>query len=648
MPNDTLITADLPAVSQPNWALWERALFDAMDESVFPYLEHFTRDDGEFIWEDEWGGGSHDDFYEPFFNWPTLYLMGGGDHLLGLAHRQWNAVTRQLTRLGTVYKEYGLDADNMHQSECDIAFYNLCIADPLNPINEVRARRFAGFYLNEDPEAINYDPELKLLFNGHHGSRGPHYRPLSERENASYSPLGGTMERYSLPFFDLPGIESVQDLADPAKARAMGQALFDRWYKGDTPVNLSLTSLMTNAFLLTGEEKYRDWVVEYTGAWHRRARDNGGLLPDQVGHSGKVGEYLGGKWYGGAMGWTFPHGFLTMQFAVLDAVANALLITGDRDWLDLARMQQERILDMGKMREIRRGEMSVSERWVEQFDALEAGQKTLLVPYRYGDAGWFDWQPMLSVYPVTLWYLSMEERDWQSVERVREGDVHDWNSVFAFHNKEDSGHEQPWVRYLAGANPDFPERMLHATHQIVNRRNALVREDEDVGTRFHIHQWQWGNPLSSEALIQLTLGGPQPIYNGGLLHARVRYYDCERQRPGLPEEVGALVEKLEAGRTVVRLVNLNTVEPRRLVIQAGAFGEHRFGKATFSGRSSDWPGELGGYAGTYAPPPPQAEERSVEVGGSHLTVELPPGMEIRLDLETERYVNEPSFHNGPF
>ena len=162
---------------------------------------------------------------------------------------------------------------------------------------------------------------------------------------------------------------------------------------------------MTNAFLLTGEEKYRDWVVEYTGAWHQRARDNGGLLPDQVGHSGKVGEYLDGKWYGGPMGWTFPHGFLTMQFAVLDAVANALLITGDYGWLDLARVQQERILDMGEMREIRRGEMSVSERWVEQFDALEPGQKTLLVPYRYGDAGWFDWQPMLSVYPATLWYL---------------------------------------------------------------------------------------------------------------------------------------------------------------------------------------------------------------------------------------------------
>ena len=644
----TKITADLPSTSVPSWALWERALFDAMNASVFPYLEHFTRDDGEFIWDDAWGGGSHDDFYEPFFNWPTVYAMGGADHLLSLAHRQWNAITNQLTRLGTVYKEYGMDADNMHQSECDIAFYNLCLADPENPISEDRARRFAGFYLNEDPEAINYDPELKLVFSGHHGSKGPHYRPMSEREAASYNPLGGSMERYSLPFFDLPGITSVQDLADPANAKAMGQALFDRWYKGDTPSNLSITSLMTNAFLLTGDGKYRDWVVEYTDAWHQRARDNGGLLPDQVGHSGKVGEYLGGKWYGGVLGWTFPHGFLTMQFAVLDAAANALLLTGDDKYLDLPRGQQERLLELGEMREITRDQMSVSERWAEQFDALQPGQKTLLVPYRYGDAGWFDWQPMSSVYPVSLWYLSMEDRDWGSIERVREGDVHDWNSVFAFHNKEDAGHEQPWVRYLVGENPDFPERMLHATHQIVNRRNALVREDPDVGTRHHIHQWQWGNPLSSEALIQLTLGGPQPIYNGGLLQARVRYFDMQRRRPGLPEDVGALVEELTSNRTVVRLINLNTNEPRELVVQAGAFGEHRFGRAVYTGRTSDWPGKLGGYAGTYAPPPLATEKRTVDVNGPHLTVELPPGMEIRLDLATERYVNEPSYRSGPF
>ena len=201
---------------------------------------------------------------------------------------------------------------------------------------------------------------------------------MSERETANYAPLGGTMERYSLPFFDLPGISTVQDLGDPDNARAMGQALFDRWRKGDTPTNLSITSLVTNAFLLTGEEKYRDWVVEYTDAWVERARRNNGLLPDNVGHSGEVGEYCNGKWYGGRYGWTFPHGFLTLQKATLDAAANAYLLTRDDAYLELPRQQMNRILELGEVKDIRDFDMSVSERWDSQFASMGDQYETFL------------------------------------------------------------------------------------------------------------------------------------------------------------------------------------------------------------------------------------------------------------------------------
>ena len=639
----THISANVPMTTPPSWAVWERQLFDTMNQSVQPFLDHFTREDGEFIWKDEWGGGSPDDYYEPFFNWPLIYLMGGGDHLLTLADRQWEAVTKQLTRLGTVYKEYGISEDQMHQSESDILFFHLCLAHPNGHKRRERAQRFAGFYLNEDPDAINYDPEHKIVLSGLNGSKGAYYAPMSERETANYAPLGGTMERYNLPFFDLPGISTVQDLGDPDNARAMGQALFDRWRKGDTPTNLSLTSLVTNAFLLTGEEKYRDWVVEYTDAWVERARQNNGLLPDNVGHSGAVGEYCNGKWYGGRYGWTFPHGFLTLQKATLDAAANAYLLTRDNAYLELPRQQMNRILELGEVKDIRDFDMSVSERWDSQFASMGDRYETFLVPYRYGDAGWFDWQPISPVYMVTLWNLSMADEDWESMERVRGAEAFDWNATFAFHNKEDSGHEQPWVRYLAGQNASYPEHIFHASHQIMCRRLALLREDETVGTHHHVHHWQWGNPVSSEALIQLTLGAPQPIYNGGLLHCRLRYFDVQRHRPGLPEDVGALVEKLEAARTVVRLVNLNPNEGRELIIQAGGFGEHRFGTAEYITRTSDWPGELGGYAGSYAPPPLETETRTVAVNNKHLRLSLPPGAEVMLDLTTERYVNEPSY-----
>ncbi len=561
------IVANVPLAELLSWAVWQRRMLDSIDQSVQPYLDHFTRENGEFIWQDEWGGGSPDDYFEPFFNWPLVYLMGGGKHLLSLAERQFEAVTGQLMRLGSYHKEYGFREDQMHQSEADVFFYHLCLADPDAPRRLERARRFAGFFLNEDPEAINYDSKHKIVFSGLTGSKGAIVDD-SKWNGGAYNPVGSTMEPYGLPFFDLPGITSVKDLKDPAKASAMSKAMHERWRAGDAPANLAITSVVTNAFLMTGDEKYRDWVVEYTRAWLQRARENGGLLPDQVGPSGKVGEYLDGKWYGGRYGWTFPHGFLTMHFATLDAAANAYLLTRDDSFLELPRAQMDRILELGEMRDPR--------------------------------------------------------------------------------DKHDSAHEQPWFQYLAGHNPDYPERILHASHQQLSRRVAQLRCDEHVGTHHHIHHWQWGNPVSSEALIQLTLGAPQPIYNGGLLHARLRYYDAESRRPGLPPDVGALVTQLESDRTVVRLVNLNPVESRKLVLQAGTFGEHCFSQATYRRRTSEWPGELGGYAGTYAALPLTTQEHTVDVKSRHLSVELPPAQEITLDLSTERYVNEPSYHNGPF
>ncbi|MEZ4618937.1 MAG: hypothetical protein R2867_25960 [Caldilineaceae bacterium] len=34
-------------------------------------------------------------------------------------------------------------------------------------------RRYAGFYMNEDPQAPNYDPEHKIIRSAFNGSRGP-------------------------------------------------------------------------------------------------------------------------------------------------------------------------------------------------------------------------------------------------------------------------------------------------------------------------------------------------------------------------------------------------------------------------------------------------------------------------------------------
>jgi hypothetical protein len=94
--------------------------------------------------------------------------------------------------------------------------------------------------------------------------------------------------------------------------------------------------------------------------------------------------------------------------------------------------------------------------------------------------------------------------------------------------------------------------------------------------------------------------------------------DPARGRAGLPAGVAALVERLEARRTVVQLVNTDAVA-RTVVVQGGGYGEHAFTKAAADG------GE------------PTA------LGGTTFAVRLAAGSTVRLDLATRPHVCDPSY-----
>ncbi|MCX6045876.1 MAG: hypothetical protein NT075_12245 [Chloroflexi bacterium] len=632
------IIATTPSVNPPTWVILERKLIDLLNESIYPFLEKYTREDGTLIWR-EGGTGSRDgadDFYESSYNWPLLYLLGGHEDLLTFGQRQWDAITRQLTAAGMVHKEYELGYDQFHQGESYIYFYFLCMADPTNPVNRERARRFAGFYLNEDPDAPNYDPEHKIIRAPHNGSGGPRWGTMDGDPSYNWGP---GMRVYGLPFHDIPDIGHYDDLQDPAKARRMGEAMQERMGKGDVAGNLIVTSLIANAYLMTGDTKYQRWIVEYVDAWMARAQQNGGLLPDNVGLSGQVGETMGGKWYGGLYGWTWPHGYYNIGMAATVAATNAYLLTRNAAYLDLPRSQLDHVWALGEMRDPHTLEMSLEHHWVGKFTAEGETSETFVIPYRYGDQGWFDYMPLSPVYPTALWNLSMDAGDWERIEQLREAEKYDWRKVIAFRNKEDSGHEQPWLRFLAGDNPTYPEEILRASYGVVCRRLALIREDQADLTKVNIHHWQEHNPVLTEALVQLTLGAPQAIYNGGLLISRVRYFDAELRRPGLPADVAALIETLEAERTVLHLVNLSPFATRNVVIQAGAMGEHQFLSASYDELSSDYPGSYKSYTAA----PLTTRSQTVTLDDKWLQITLPPATEIRLDLQMARFVNRPSY-----
>ena len=124
-------------------------------------------------------------------------------------------------------------------------------------------------------------------------------------------------------------------------------------------------------------------------------------------------------------------------------------------------------------------------------------------------------------------------------------------------------------------------------------------------------------PATTENLVQLTLGGYLAAGRIWVLHSRLRYFDPERRRSGLPQDVAALVEKLTADSVTVTLVNTNQLEPRVLDMQAGAYGEHQFTAVSANGKKTTLQSPV-------------------------LTVQLAPGAGSRLTLSMNRYVNRPT------
>jgi len=247
--------------------------------------------------------------------------------------------------------------------------------------------------------------------------------------------------------------------------------------------------------------------------------------------------------------------------------------------------------------------------------------------------------------PAALWHHTASAADRERIERLREASGIDWSIVRPFRSKEESGHEEPWFEFLSGDEPGYPERILAAAQAQV--RHRLTRMERYRGLdvpEADIHLWQLSNPVVTEALVQLTWGGPQVLYNGGLQQARLRYYDAEARRPGLPPSVAALVSGIDPQATVVELINLDPESARTVIVQAGAFAEHAIGTVSYTAcEDPSWIGDLYDYGHRE----PALTENSAEVGGPWLTVELPRSTRVRLTLRLELRAHQPSYRT-PF
>jgi hypothetical protein len=562
-------------MSPPPWALLERELLRANAEACREFYGKYFDERGFLLCVERWGGDDGpDDAIENCNDWPLLYALGGADDVRRLYERAWEGHLRQYTlakttevplaRDGMFYKEFHTQFDWMHLGE-ELTVFNVMGLAGLNSANRERVRRFAGFYMNEDPQAQNYDPQHKIIRSLFNGSRGPLLRKATALDWAG-DPIE-VEHRFTLGH----GERSYQEMLDH----------FQDYNDiiGDSPQNLRATTLAFNAYALTGEEKYKRWVLEYVDAWRQRAEANGGIMPSNIGLDGKIGGATDGKWYGGVYGWGFSvkvpqtgeiaHRNRTMYgFAGLQ---NAFMITGDQRYLDTWRRQIDAINSQRRM---------IDGRW--------------MYPRMHGDQGWYDWHSEpYSENALEMFALSMRDDDLQRVPT------------------------SSWLEFLRGQRADYPETALRRDLARIRQRTAAMRKDPTTpDTRLADDPMKF-NPCSVEALLELTMGGVHPGVGGNVLIASLRYFDPERRRAGLPDDVAALVEKLNADEATVTLVNVNQLQPRTVTIQGGAYGEHEITGVKVGGKES-------------------------VVGSAAVRITLEPGAGSPLMLRLRRHANRPT------
>ncbi|OCT11728.1 hypothetical protein A8709_28040 [Paenibacillus pectinilyticus] len=605
----------------PAWALLECKLFETLNQAAKEFVQKYVRPDGTLIWRSEWPGmDGSDDPYEGFMYLALLYALGGDEELREMSLRIWEGVTWQWTEYGQIYRDFDSYYDWMHHGEGYLFFYFLGLAAPSHLKNVQRAQRFASFYTGKDAEAHNYDAEKKLIRSPITGSRGPRHE-MSEEDWCTHR---GILDNYLAPFEDIPGVDFASGTCPWSDDHVYGnliRIMNERMAKGDVPLNLNATGPIANAYMYSGDAELKKWVLDYVHAWRERAEQNGGIIPDNIGLSGEIGEYNDGKWWGGYYGWRWPHGFLTIIEPIVNASMNAVLLSGDMNYLCLAREQLDRNWELGH---------EENGSWV--------------TPTKHFDSGWTSYRLPNPLYPIHLWTVSMAEEDAARADRIDklsydlDIDVPEYsgtNPITGKNTKHYNGNTVQWFHYMRGKNPDYPKQILEANYKLVSRQLQKMRSEEgdpnnwisdgfSLGALSSIHKWQEMCPVYFEGLLQLTLGSPMHTSHGGLQHGRVRYFNADLERPGLPDGTAALVEALHADSVTLNLVNLDLFADKQIIIQAGMFGEHQFEIVTVTSQEDH-------------------VQETLPANNKWFLVKLLPGAGIRLHMTMNRYVNQPTY-----
>ena len=487
------------------------------------------------------------------------------------------------------YQEFHACFDWFHHGEAWSTIFLQGLTTPDDQALIRRMRRWTSWYMGTDKYIQNYDREHKVIRSFFNGSRGPLMRKATALDWAG-DPIevdGRFDAGHGETTFD-EMLDHFRDYTDVV---------------GDNHVNLGATTLGVTAFALTGEQEYRDWTLEYLDAWLERTEQNGGLIPSSVGADGTIESGYG--WYGGVYGWGFSvlqvprNGKLAHRayhWRTPYSLANGLLLTGDRRYLDMWR----NMLDIVNSNAKTEDGQTLYPHMYGRLDRLEHLQQcgSLDNLPATGPEGWYEYRPQkFSPSAAALYYWTLDRSALELLEETPR-----------------------WYRYLDGQDESYPEAALEADLELLRHKVELMRADTrspDCSMSDDMNDMNPGTTIS--ALTQLMLGGLPTGRDVHVLHARLRYFDPAQRRAGLPEHVAALVERMTEDEVTVRLVNLDPLNERTVIVQGGGYGEHQLTSVRVDN-----------------------SEQPVAVDHTHVAVRLAAGAGARLRIGMQRYANQPT------
>ena len=658
------------AMPPPAWVAAERTLLESSGEIAQVYAASHFDSAGHAIRTvpPAWGAGDGpDDIIALTRDWPLAYIMGGPESLVDTYRRLWEGHLEQYTdakvpeidaaKDGIFRNDFITQFDWEHTSEELAPFYLYALARPHDPTNIVRAERMAGLYLDEDPAAQNYDPKVRIIRSLFNGSLGPKLTPAVPMD---WEGLNPSLRFWSVAATDVRGDHPLNMaaamvpftaylLTHDAKYKSWVLDYIGAWRDrteqngGNIPSNIGLDGTI-------GGEWGGKWYCGVWG-WTGEGERNYVFRGPPEGFDAAL-LLSGDPSYTQAMRHQIDNIFAAKK--VVDGKVLVPYLYDDKGWGGYGEMSQGTLyVQRGNgsgtqgnlvnilvdlyMTSMRPGDL-------ERIPILPGD----ISPQRIGEdtPPGTDWINYIkgndAGYPMRALQAALAELRAKAVPSNGgaaaggRGNGSAWSSTgwlgvsgqaYPSTISIASLEQLPPMRPgLGGCVPNDAKPLTATSPAAVSAAAAAVRR----GGTAHAGRRPAGGTgpvniggngsLPVAALVHLTMGGPLPggESHGPLpLNVQARYFDPENKRPGLPEDVGALVERFDAGSVTLTLVNANPLHERTVTVQMGAYGEHTATDVTAGGRTT-------------------------AVNGSWFNVRLAPGSGETLEIRVRRYANLPT------